>query len=416
MRNSTVRAVNRLTTRWAAHAASGDAGTVLTAAGIWPLLALLAEGSDGPARAELAHALGIPAEEAAEAARELLVALAGVRGLEAAVGVWSKAELPLKASWSALFPPGALATLTGNQEEDGKALDAWASYRTGGLIERMPVSLQEDTRLVLASALALRLNWAHPFRAVPGRAQEGPWSGRTLRWLHRATPSLDGVRVAEDPAGQVTIVDVTGDADTDLDVQLLLGEPTAEPGQVLRTGIAALADAARSVHGSALPDGNPGPGLAIRTVEAPGPQPLLALSAVAFSLRAEHDLLDAAPLFGLLTATDSDVGHFPGISTEPLAISSARQSAVARFHAAGFEAAAVTAIAAQPGSAPRRTGHRARRAEVRLDRPFGFLAVHRTSRLVLAAGWVTEPDTVAEPSRPRFPRPPQAPGAPVDSA
>lgn len=29
--------------------------------------------------------------------------------------------------------------------------------------------------------------------------------------------------------------------------------------------------------------------------------------------------------------------------------------------------------------------------EADFDRPFGFLAVHRTSRLVLAAGWVTEP-------------------------
>ncbi|RST16349.1 proteinase inhibitor I4 serpin, partial [Streptomyces sp. WAC05950] len=42
--NSTVRAVNRLTTRWAARAASGGGGTVFTAAGVWPLLALLADG------------------------------------------------------------------------------------------------------------------------------------------------------------------------------------------------------------------------------------------------------------------------------------------------------------------------------------------------------------------------------------
>ncbi|MFJ8477243.1 hypothetical protein [Kitasatospora sp. NPDC094011] len=30
-------------------------------------------------------------------------------------------------------------------------------------------------------------------------------------------------------------------------------------------------------------------------------------------------------------------------------------------------------------------------------RPFGFLAVHRLSGLVLAAGWVTEPDTGVDP-------------------
>ncbi|MFD5410259.1 proteinase inhibitor I4 serpin, partial [Streptomyces nojiriensis] len=50
MRNSTVRAVNRLTARWAAaaHTPDGNTGTVFTAAGLWPLLALLAGGSGGP--------------------------------------------------------------------------------------------------------------------------------------------------------------------------------------------------------------------------------------------------------------------------------------------------------------------------------------------------------------------------------
>ncbi|MET9950993.1 hypothetical protein ABZ135_05510 [Streptomyces sp. NPDC006339] len=32
-----------------------------------------------------------------------------------------------------------------------------------------------------------------------------------------------------------------------------------------------------------------------------------------------------------------------------------------------------------------------RRIDLDIDRPFGFLTVHRTSRLVLAAGWVAEP-------------------------
>ncbi|WP_405950351.1 hypothetical protein [Streptomyces prunicolor] len=32
----------------------------------------------------------------------------------------------------------------------------------------------------------------------------------------------------------------------------------------------------------------------------------------------------------------------------------------------------------------------------RFDRPFAFLALHRHSRLVLAAGWVTEPELYPE--------------------
>ncbi|MBT2477678.1 serpin family protein [Streptomyces sp. ISL-94] len=395
MRNSTVRAVNRLTKRWAAaQPPAGGTDTAFTAAGVWPLLALLADGSGGPARAELAEALGILADAAAGAARELLAALADVRGLQTATGLWAKAGLPLEEDWSAKLPAGARGTLTGEEDTDRKALDAWASDRTGGLIERMPVALREDTRLVLASALALRLTWAEPFREMAGPAPEGPWAGRILRWLIRTTASLDGVRVARGPAGPVTAVEVTGTGD--VDVHLLLGEPEALPAGVLDTGIAAVTGAVPSVSGSALPEGNPGPGLAVSTVEAHSPRPLLLLTTVPFSLLAEHDLLDHAPLFGLETASDADFGHFPGISSEPLAIGSARQSAMARFHAAGFEAAAVTAIAPRAAGAAPRERCRARRAEVHFHRPFGFVAVHRTSRLVLAAGWVNEPGTVSE--------------------
>ncbi|MFB7806094.1 MULTISPECIES: serpin family protein [Streptomyces] len=390
--NSTVRAVNRLTTRWAARAASGGGGTVFTAAGVWPLLALLADGSAGPARDELAQALGIPADDAAAAARELLAALDGVRGLSAATGLWAAADLPLEEGWSAGLPPGTRGTLTGDPEGDGKVLDAWASDRTGGLVDRMPVTLQPDTRVVLASALALTLKWAEPFHEFPRYGSDGPWAGRHLRNLVRTTPSLAPVRVAEGSAGPVTILEVTGARDMDMDVHLLLGGPSASAAEVLATGVAAAGGALPSVGGDALPDGSPGPGLGIATVDASGPQPRLCVTTVAFSLSAEHDLLEDAALFGLLTATDSDYGHFPGISADPLAISSARQSAMARFHAEGFEAAAVTAIAARPGGAARRASHRARRADVRFDRPFGFLAVHRASGLVLAAGWVTDPE------------------------
>ncbi|GLV91110.1 hypothetical protein Slala04_25640 [Streptomyces lavendulae subsp. lavendulae] len=387
-----MRAVNRLTTRWAARAASGGGGTVFTAAGVWPLLALLADGSAGPARDELAQALGIPADDAAAAARELLAALDGVRGLSAATGLWAAADLPLEEGWSAGLPPGTRGTLTGDPEGDGKVLDAWASDRTGGLVDRMPVTLQPDTRLVLASALALTLKWAEPFHEFPRYGSDGPWAGRHLRNLVRTTPSLAPVRVAEGSAGPVTILEVTGARDMDMDVHLLLGGPSASAAEVLATGVAAAGGALPSVGGDALPDGSPGPGLGIATVDASGPQPRLCVTTVAFSLSAEHDLLEDAALFGLLTATDSDYGHFPGISADPLAISSARQSAMARFHAEGFEAAAVTAIAARPGGAARRASHRARRADVRFDRPFGFLAVHRASGLVLAAGWVTDPE------------------------
>ncbi|MFD9411136.1 serpin family protein [Streptomyces sp. NPDC059989] len=166
---------------------------------------------------------------------------------------------------------------------------------------------------------------------------------------------------------------------------------------MIATGIDAVTRALPATGASLLPEGNPGPGLFVDTVTSLSPEPRLDIETVSFEVRAQHELLDHASLFGLETASDTDYGHFPGISSEPLAIGSAGQSAVARFHAEGFEAAAVTDFAvAAAGCAPARPRYRTRQAAVYFHRPFGFLAVHRTSRLVLAAGWVTEPGTVRE--------------------
>ena len=45
---ATTHAVNGLTARWAGVSSGG---TVFSAAGVWPLLAFLADGARGPARA-----------------------------------------------------------------------------------------------------------------------------------------------------------------------------------------------------------------------------------------------------------------------------------------------------------------------------------------------------------------------------
>ncbi|MFK0043754.1 serpin family protein [Streptomyces sp. NPDC090741] len=206
---------------------TGEKGTVLTAAGIWPLLAFLADGAGGPARAELAEALGIPAGSAADAARKLLTALTGVRGLQAATGLWTKAHLPLHEPWLTGLPDGVRATLTGDEGTDRKALDGWAADRTGGLIERMPLPIERDTLLVLASALALRLKWTRPFRTGSVDLSEGPWAGRSALALYRSTSLLDRARVAHTPTGPVTLLEVVGDGG--VDVHLVLGETGRPP-------------------------------------------------------------------------------------------------------------------------------------------------------------------------------------------
>ena len=203
--------------------------------------------------------------------------------------------------------------------------------------------------------------------------------------LSRTTSDLDRLTVSDET---LTLVSVEGE--DDVDVLLLLGAEDAVPGDVLAAGLGALASA-NGVTGSALPVGTSGPGVVVEEIESTRDGNELAVSTVAFDVDASHDLLASAELFGLAAARDTSNGHFPGISPSPLAVGQARQDVTARFTHEGFVAAAVTAVGMVAGSAPPRDVFTVRRITVRLDRPFGFAAVHRPSGLVLVAGWVAAP-------------------------
>ncbi|MEU6555934.1 serpin family protein [Streptomyces sp. NPDC046915] len=385
--SATVRGVNRLTTWWAGAA---DGGTALSAAGVWPLLAFLADGAAGPARAELAEALGLPAEQAAGAARELLGTMGGMAGLNSALGLWTDRTLRLREEWRAGLPADSHGVLSGDRPTDQKALDTWAAERTGGLVERMPVTLTEDARMVLATALSLRTDWPRPFDERPLRPDAGPWQGRTLVGLHRRSVRPDRIGVANTPHGYVTALKVPGD--NGFDVHLVLGEERMTPGQVLAAGVGAVERALPVTGGGQLPYGHVGPGLHIERQPALSPEPVtLDVTTTAFDVRADHDLLALDRLFGLTTAKDIRQGHFPGISADPLAIGAAQQSTVAEFGALGFRAAAVTAVMPVAGSGPPQYRYETTVVRARFDRPFGFLAVHRETQLVLVAGWITDP-------------------------
>ncbi|MET7490071.1 serpin family protein [Streptomyces sp. NPDC005538] len=383
----TVDAVNRLTARWADAAADG---TVFSAAGVWPLLAFLADGASGSARAELANALGLPADQAAAAARELLAAMGSMPGLRSALGLWTGPRLTVREEWRAGLPADTHGVLGEDLQACQRELDAWAAERTGGLIERMPVALDEDVTMVLASALALRTEWPRPFDELPLCPESGPWQERELAGLRRTGVRLDRVGVASGPHGHVTGLKVPGT--NGIDVHLLLGEQRMTPGQVLGTGVDVLARRLPVVPSGQLPYGDAGPGLRVEQQHCVTPRPPeVTVTAVAFDLRTRHDLLGLHGLFGFTTASDTAEGHFSGISPSPLAIGQAQQSTVAQFGALGFRAGAVTAIATAPAGAGPDRRFTNTVVTVHFDRPFGFLAVDRESHLILTAGWVTDP-------------------------
>jgi hypothetical protein len=341
--------VGRLTARWIAEL-PGEDSTVISGLGIQPLLAMLAEVADEPAHTELAEASGGRYGGLLEAP-----------GLRMALGLWTRPEVELEAGVDRFLPPEVRGTLT-----DQAALDAWVVERTDGLLRRMPVELDPDVLLVLASALALRTEWELPFSEYPRNGR--PWLGRT-------DGDLNSLRVHESAAGPLTVVTVRGVGE--FDVRLVIGDG----GRAAVLSAALALDDAGASGAEVLAAERSAPGVQLIESSFPG----VALSMPHFEIDAEHDLLEHPDVFGLSAASDTTRGHFPGLSAQPLAIGQARQAVLARFSATGFEAAAVTAMAAPAGAVPTMS---AKALLVTLDRPFGFVAVHRPTDIPVVAGWV----------------------------
>jgi serine protease inhibitor len=358
-----VVAANYLTAQWCAVA--GDDDFVLSGAGVWPLLALLASAADETAGTQLAGAIGRPPRSAQQDAIDLIDVLASSASAAAALGLWVRHDIALNPSWSGGLPDGIVGQLS-----DQAGLDRWAARHTGGLINRFPLTITPDTELALASALVTRTQWRQPF---------DDWQG----WLKRSSIGLQPVAVID---GAVTRVVVEGDGDVDM--HLLIGQ-VSDPACVLSAGLRELCEQASLREGHTLAVGSCAPGLTVTETQATHPGDVLRVELPKFEISTRHNLFDHSELFGLGGVSDPRTEPLPLLSDTPLCVSGAVQDVLARFTATGFEAAALTAFGlALTGGAPHL--YRVKSVQVMFDRPFGFIAVHRPSRLAVVAGWVTQ--------------------------
>ncbi|MEW1840675.1 serpin family protein [Nonomuraea angiospora] len=373
-----VTAVNALTARWVKTCSGGS--VVMAGAAAWPLLAHLASAAEGQGRRELQEAVGMDAASASQAARPVLSIMDRSTAIRSALGLWTRPDLPLHPAWIATLPAGTHGELTSDPAADQLRLDAWADEQTGGLIADMPLQLTDRVLLVLAMALTVRTTWLRPFTDGIDLFETGPWAGREIHVLRRSTHVLDRAAVADTPAGPLSLLRVMGTGG--IDVHLVLGDDSMKPGQVLTAAIDVLAGLHPTTPAGLLRAGSPGPGMTVRHVRDHAPDDVLNVTVPRFAIASTHDLLDLPEVFGLATVTDPIRGHFPGISTQPLAVTQARQNAVATFQATGFESAAITALGAIGiGIAPP-PPYRVRHIDLDFSQPFGFLTVDRRSRLI----------------------------------
>jgi serine protease inhibitor len=372
---------NGLTSRWVATLREAD--SVLSGAGAWLALAMVLSGAEGEAQRELESALLVEKGDAAGSARHLLEQVRSHDGMQAAVGLWTRPVVPVRDRFVAAVAPMAVGTLP----DDLSVLDRWVADATSGILNRFPRVASPETLMVVASVLAAEADWVAPF----SEEAEG--------WLHRREANLDAAALLRGET--LTVSRVVCETVADFDVHLVAGAEGERPGAVLGLGIAALSDGAEVVRGSELRRGDAGGCLRVEEVAASGPDPQLQVSLPRFEISSDHDLLTRHELFGLTAAMDRSHGHFPGISDVELAVEAVAQSALARFSAEGFRAAATTALSALAAGVSVEP-HRCHVVRVYFDRPFGFLVVDRGSGLVDFAGWVTgiperrQPATVEE--------------------
>ena len=396
------------------HAAAGARHHVASPLGAWLLLALCVPAAGPETRAKLATVLGTDPDVAYHHATALLER--PHRLVASAAAVW---HLPgaaqALAAWLSCLPE----PLTSGDLPDQAALDAWAREHTYGLIDRFPLDIVPEVELVLANALATKVSWQVPFDVVPVDAAGtgNAWAGRVQRLLR--TPQEPGHRayIAGTPqAGDVAVhvaeanAYYTNEQQHELLVVSVIADEAVPSAAVLAAAHDVAAAAAqrvpayRSLFDLPLTDT---PLWTIReepvlTSAIGGREEVGTAVLPAWSASSEHNLNHED--LGIPAASEA-LARLLGLKQY---LVEAKQAAVARYTRTGFEAAAVTAVAAPTGFVQPEQGLR-RIAELRFRHPYAVVAVatqsDRVGNGLWTAGpwhglpafsaWVTEPDETA---------------------
>lgn len=378
---TTAQLISRFTDRMSAQYATTH--TVVSAAGYWLLLAMLAPEADTH-RAELEELLGTDAEDARRRAEELL---AGAHpAVAAAAAVWARPTFTNSAfdAWARTLRHVEL----GPMPTQGEA-DAWASRNTYGMIEAFPVQLDELTAVVIATALATDVTWAAPFEAVEATLLGGEFGPLLTRAL-RAAPEHRQAIVDTEAAGMVGMH--VGESTNGLQVLSVIAAEEVPVAAVhaaateVASSMSSFGDAERAVDLFDLPLGD---GAAWTLTEdrvlSSGGHPISDVVAYLPEWRAAavHDLAAAPGMAAAQAALGRYLNPTGGAPTFE-----AKQSAVAEYILSGFKAAAITAMSMRMAGLPAAPVEVARRtATIRFNRPYAVLAVAQSSAPDLERGW-----------------------------
>lgn len=186
-----------------------DGHGVSSPLGAWLLLALLAPYSEGSNRKELELVLGIEAEEASLAASNFISHLGS--DLKGAVGLWYR-DVLLDAVKLESFLKTLNPIVTRHDTMSQEILDNWVQNSTSGIIKEFPLEVNDDTAIVVASALATKIRWRRSFEYTT-TFEKGAFSGKEgmeakeehHMAIYKTSYGLVGVHMAESLGGKLEV-------------------------------------------------------------------------------------------------------------------------------------------------------------------------------------------------------------------
>lgn len=367
--SSGVHLSNELTARWA-ETVPGTKSTVISGVSVWPLLAYLSTAADGDAAEQLRAAAGTPGADAATEADDLLHTLAGSAAIHMATGLWLESTIETTEWWKQHASAIPVERLPDDPARAQMMLDEWVRKTTDGLIETMPMAIDEQTMLALASAFSVRTKWIIRFRQAEFKGNEqSVWAGMRIQGLKREELNWSSVKSLSTEGGPITLYTVQGENGIAVDVAM--GATNRKASEVLAHAIRFDVNSGDAVDTTQFTTRDDLPGVTVGLPSHDG-TPRLYVSLPRFDISSEHDLTQHADVFGIMAACDAQQGHFPKLSAYPLAIKAARQHATASFTEEGFVAAAVTAMDFMGGGMT--PPPESESIGVTFDRPFAFVA------------------------------------------
>lgn len=355
MRDRTA-AVQRLGERWIRELErSGGGGFVCSPAGLWLALTTVAAGARTETAEELRDLLGVAGQEAAAAVTEAARDWRRTGALSVATRVWG--TLTIRQEYMDALPDIGFGPV--GQGE----IDAWVCERTGGLIERLPMEL-DDASLALVNVLALKALWETPFEV--NRTREAPFTdaaGRTrpAATMHASVPLGDVWTVAGTHVVELRCRTGQGGA-APARIRFVLGRTGAGAAQVLPAAWASPEERAPLDAGQV-------------TIAVPK-----------LTLRANTQVDEQLPALGVRLATTMTRADFSGLSHLPACISDVVQETVLKIAEEGVEAAAVTVVALRM-AVVRPARH------IAFDRPFGIVVLDGSEDVPLFTAWQADAPT-----------------------